>query len=68
MFGVNEHESAAMAEARELVDDVRDSCLWFLRRDDYPWTRADALCVRDAIARRGDVAVSQRAARLGVGA
>lgn len=64
MSAVNEDDSAVMAEVRALVDDVRESCLWFLRRDYYPSSRAEALRVLDAIARHGDVAAFQRAARL----
>jgi hypothetical protein len=63
-LGVTDNNPAAMAEVRELVDEYRASCLWFLRRDYQPATREEALRVLDAIARHGDVAAFRRAERL----
>ena len=50
--------AAALPRAQEpvlraLVDDYRDRCLWFLARDYYPRTTAEALRVLDAIQRHG---------------
>jgi hypothetical protein len=54
----------AADELRLLVDEYRDRCLWFLRRDYYPATPDEALRVLDAVARHGGVDAFQRAARL----
>ena len=61
---VNNDSAAVMAEVRDLVDEYRASCLWYLRRDFQPATREEALRVLDAIARHGDVAAFRRAERL----
>ena len=63
-LSVTDNDAAVMADLRELVDEYRDSCLWFLRRDFQPTTREEALRVLDAIARHGDVAAFRRAARI----
>ncbi len=47
-----------------LVDDYRDRCLWFLRRDFYPTTVAEARHVLDAIERHGDRDAFKRAGRI----
>jgi hypothetical protein len=49
---------------RELVDEYRRRCLWFLREDYYPRTRSDALRVLRYIERHGDVAAFRRVAPL----
>jgi hypothetical protein len=49
---------------RELVDEYRERCLWFLRRDYYPVTNAEAYRVLEAIQRHGDRDGFQRAARI----
>jgi uncharacterized protein (DUF3820 family) len=49
---------------RELVDEYRSRCLWFLRRDYYPGTVAEALRVLDAIERHGDRDAFRRSARI----
>jgi hypothetical protein len=49
-------------ELRALVDDYRDRCLWFLRRDYYPATLAEAHRVLDAIQHHGDLEGFRRAA------
>jgi hypothetical protein len=51
------------AALRELVDEYRDRCLWFLRRDYYPATTAEAERVLDAIQRHGDRDGFRRAAQ-----
>jgi hypothetical protein len=52
------------AALRELVDEYRDRCLWFLRHDYYPATTEEAQRVLDAIQRHGDRNGFRRAARL----
>ena len=49
---------------RELVDEYRSRCLWFLRRDYHPATVAEAERVLDAIQRHGDREAFRRAARI----
>ena len=49
---------------RELVDEYRDRCLWFLRRDYYPATIVEAERVLDAIERHGDRDGFRRAAQI----
>jgi hypothetical protein len=47
-------EPGADAALRELVDEYRQRCLWFLRPDYYPSSLAEADRVLDAIERHGD--------------
>ena len=47
-----------------LVDEYRDRCLWFLRRDFYPSTVAEAVRVLDAIERHGDRDAFKRAGKI----
>jgi hypothetical protein len=54
----------ASTALRELVDEYRDRCLWFLRRDYYPATNAEAHRVLDAIQRYGDRDGFRRAAQI----
>jgi hypothetical protein len=54
----------ADAAIRELVDEYRSRCLWFLRRDYQPATVAEAERVLDAIQRHGDREAFRRAARV----
>lgn len=54
----------AADELRVLVDEYRDRCLWFLRRNYYPATQDEALRVLDAISRHGGVEAFRRAARI----
>ena len=49
---------------RELVDEYRDRCLWFLRRDYYPATAEEAQRVLDSIQRHGDRDGFRRAAQV----
>jgi hypothetical protein len=53
-----------LQEIRDLVDEVRTTCLWYLREDYYPRTREEALRVLEAIERGGDVGTFKHAARL----
>ena len=45
-----------------LVDEYRDECLWFLRRDYYPKTLEQKLRVLAYIARHGDQEAYRKAA------
>jgi hypothetical protein len=49
---------------RALIDDCRDRCLWFLRRDYYPHSIEESLRVLDAIQHHGDRAAFRRAAEI----
>lgn len=49
---------------RALVDEYRDRCLWYLRRDYYPATVEEALGVLDAIQKHGDRDAFRRAAEI----
>jgi hypothetical protein len=55
---------AVLPALRDLVDEYRDRCLWFLRRDYYPATRDEALRVLEAIQRHGTVEAFRRAAEI----
>jgi hypothetical protein len=55
---------AVQPEIDRLVDDYRSRCLWFLRRDYYPRTRAEILRVLRQIEGHGDQSAFQRAARI----
>jgi hypothetical protein len=55
---------AAMERVRELVDEYRTSCLWFLRTDYYPQTVEEASTVLSQIERHGNRAAFQKAAAL----
>jgi hypothetical protein len=50
-----------MAEVRKLVEEYRDRCLWFLRRDFVPSNAEEALRVLDLIERYGDRSAYLRA-------
>ena len=54
----------AAAALRELVEEYRERCLWFLRPDYQPATVAEAERVLDAIQRHGDREAFRRAARI----
>jgi hypothetical protein len=55
---------SVMQQVRELVDQYRQRCLWFLRADYQPQTIAEALRVLRAIEQHGDLAAHKRAAGL----
>jgi hypothetical protein len=66
-----QHEQPAVSEpypgsraVNRLVDEYRESCLWFLRRDYYPESPAAALRVLGDIERHGDRTAYQRAAEV----
>jgi hypothetical protein len=52
------------AEIEQLVEEYRDRCLWFLRRDFIPRNPEEVLKVLDLIERYGDRAGFQRTQRL----
>lgn len=57
--------SPEMEEAiRSLVDDYRDRCLWFLRREYYPRTPQEISRVMEVISRYGDQQAFRRARRI----
>lgn len=49
---------------RELIDEYRTRCLWFLRDDYYPESRTDQLRVLACIERYGDALAFQRASKV----
>lgn len=49
---------------RALVDEYRERCLWFLRRDYYPVTTPEMLSVLESIERHGDVEAFRKVAAL----
>jgi len=53
-----------MKAIEEIVEEYRDRCLWFLRRDFVPKTPEEALRVLDLIERYGDRAGFERVQRL----
>lgn len=53
-----------LEKVRDLIDEVRPTCLWYLREDYYPETVAQALRVLDAVERHGDLSAFRRAAEL----
>ena len=57
-------DAGSEASLRDFIDEYRDRCLWFLRRDYSPETRDEALRTLAAIERQGDVQAFRRAARL----
>lgn len=54
----------AASALRELVDEYRSRCLWFLRPDYHPATAVEAEQVLDAIQRHGDREAFRRAAQV----
>ena len=52
------------AEVDRLVDEHRITCLWFLRPDYHPETRAEQIRVLEHIERHGDLESFRRAATL----
>lgn len=48
----------------QLVDEYRDRCLWFLRRDYYPTGREEILRTLAYIERHGDQQGFRRAAEI----
>jgi hypothetical protein len=62
--GVEETVPAMMERVRELVDEYRSRCLWFLRKDFYPATPEEACRTLEQIERHGDLAAFKKAAPL----
>jgi hypothetical protein len=57
-------ESQLTRDVRRLIDDYRDRCLWFLRRDFYPEGTIETLRTLDSIERYGDQEAFRRAAAI----
>lgn len=55
------HMSADESLLRQLVDDYRAQCLWFLRADYYPVSASEREQVLRAIERYGDLSAFRRA-------
>ena len=64
MEGMDSIPLSADRAMRALVDEYRDRCLWYLRRDYYPATRDECHRVLDAIARHSGVEGFRRAAEI----
>jgi hypothetical protein len=56
--------SEAVEALRNLVDEYRTRCLWYLSRDYYPATVSEALRVLAAIERHGDREGFRRAGQI----
>jgi hypothetical protein len=56
--------STILSQVHALMDEVRDRCLWSLRRDYYPATAAEAIRVLLMLEQHADVAAFRRAANL----
>jgi len=63
-FMTSSEDTPSMAAVRELVDEYRTRCLWFLRSDYYPETLEEACEVLSQIERHGDVTAFRKASRL----
>jgi hypothetical protein len=57
-------DTPAMERVRNLVDEYRVECLWFLRPDYYPQTEAEACSVLSKIEQYGNVTAFRKAAKL----
>jgi len=58
-------DSREMAEAlRQLIDEYRERCLWFLRPDYYPEGLEETLRTFDYIERHGDQQAYRRSAEI----
>jgi hypothetical protein len=61
---VTSETDQVLEAVRTFVDEVRTTCLWYLRKDYYPATVDQALSVLDAVERHGDLAAYRRAGEL----
>jgi hypothetical protein len=57
-------DARVLEALHRLVDEQRDRCLWYRRRDYYPRTLPEALRILDAIDRHADRATFQATARI----
>ena len=57
-------EDRLQNEVRELIDQYRDRCLWFLRADYYPDSLEETLRTLDYIDRYGDTQAYQKAGEI----
>jgi hypothetical protein len=60
-FAMGENPISYTQAIRELVDEYRDRCLWFQRRDYYPETPEEILRAIEMIERYGDRTAYERA-------
>ena len=51
-------------DLRDLVDEYRSQCLWYLREDYYPQTREEMLRVLDRIQRHGNIESFRKAGKM----
>lgn len=61
---MNAEAESIRGELRNLVDEYRSRCLWFLREDYYPRTRTEMLSVPDRFQRHGDLNLFRRAGKI----
>ena len=61
---MNAPSADVMSAVCRLVDEYRDRCLWFLRRDYYPAGREEVLRTLTYIERHGDQQGYRRAAEI----
>ena len=64
MAGMQAELETAMSRVRDLVEQHRAQCLWFLRADYVPGGVADATRLLDHIQRHGDLDAFRRAGEL----
>ena len=57
-------DPALDSEVRSLIDDYRERCLWFVRRDYYPSSPGEVLRVLQWIRVKGDKEAFQRAGKI----
>ncbi len=61
---MNADTDGILQDVCQLVDEYRDRCLWFLRRDYYPTGREEILRTLAYIERHGDQQGFRRAAEI----
>lgn len=61
---VVQDEVAFQQSLRELIDEYRSQCLWFLAPGYYPETREERLRILDSIGNTGDLQAFKRAGAL----
>lgn len=61
---MNSDDETLRQQVNALVDEYRERCLWFLRRDYYPSEPQDMLRVLDYIRRYGDREAFRKAGAL----
>lgn len=61
---MNSPSPESLAELDRFLDEQRDRCLWFLRRDHYPRTPDEIARALGYVRKHGDLAAFQRAAEI----